>query len=107
MLLGFPVVVHTDHKNLTYPTKTNIRVKSWKLLLSEYQLTLHFIKRKKNIRADAFYRMRFETSQNSDVTDELCVFSDDPHVLCMDLLSCSIKTRTPLLKNQDCMLFGL
>lgn len=27
MLLGFPVLVHTDHKKLIYPTETNMRVK--------------------------------------------------------------------------------
>ena len=35
MLLGFPVVIHTDHKKLIYPTETNMRAKRWKLLLSE------------------------------------------------------------------------
>ena len=99
MLLGFPVVVHTDHKNLTYPTETNIRVKSWKLLLSEYQLTLHFIKRKKNIRADAFYRMRFETSQNSDVTDELSVFSDDPPCVMHGLVIKQHQDADPMIEK--------
>ena len=44
MLLGFEVIVHTDQKNLIYPNETSIRVKRWKLLLSEYFLSLHFIK---------------------------------------------------------------
>lgn len=54
MLLGFPVVVQTDHKNLIYPTETSLRVKRWKLLLSEYRLTLHYIKGEKNVGVDAF-----------------------------------------------------
>lgn len=38
MLLEFPVIVHTDHKNLICPTETSLRVKRWKLLLSEYRV---------------------------------------------------------------------
>ena len=29
ILLGFPVIVHTNHKNLIYPTETSLRVKRW------------------------------------------------------------------------------
>ena len=60
MLLCFPVVVHTDHKNLIYPTETILRVKRWKLHLSEYRLSMHYIKGAKNVGADAFSRMRFD-----------------------------------------------
>lgn len=35
MLPGFEVIAHTDHKNLIYPNETSLRVKRWKLLLSE------------------------------------------------------------------------
>ncbi|KAG6611400.1 Pol Polyprotein [Phytophthora cinnamomi] len=71
MLLGFPVVVHTDHKNLIYPTETSLRVKRWKLLLSEYHLTMRYIKGEKNVGADAFSRMRFDTTENPPVQDEI------------------------------------
>ncbi|GMF24805.1 unnamed protein product [Phytophthora fragariaefolia] len=61
MLLGFLVVVHTDHKNLIYPTENSLRVKRWNSLLSKYRLTMEDIKGKKNIGAGAFSRMRFGT----------------------------------------------
>ena len=57
MLLGFPVVVHTDHKNLIYPNETSLRVKRYKLILCEYRLTMTYIKGERKIGADAFSRM--------------------------------------------------
>ncbi|OWZ03089.1 Pol Polyprotein [Phytophthora megakarya] len=78
MLLGFPIVVHTDHKNLIYPTETNLRVKRWKLLLSEYRLTMSYIKGEKNVGADAFSRMRFDTNKDSSLNDEIYAGSTQP-----------------------------
>ena len=54
MLLGFTVIVHTDHKNLIYPTETSLHVKRWKLLLTEYIIFIHYIKGTKNVGANAF-----------------------------------------------------
>lgn len=71
MLLGFPVVVHTDHKNLIFPTETSLRVKRWKLLLSEYRMTMHYIKGVKNVGADAFSRMRFAIGNDAALVDEI------------------------------------
>ncbi|OWZ22221.1 Pol Polyprotein [Phytophthora megakarya] len=76
MLLGFPVVVHTDHKNLIYPTATNLRVKRWKLLLSEYRLSLHYIEGVKNVGADAFSRMRFATDKGKSLYEEICAATE-------------------------------
>ncbi|POM60986.1 Pol protein [Phytophthora palmivora] len=71
MLLGFPIIVHTDHKNLIYPTETSLRIKRWKLLLAEYRLTCQYIQGKANIGADAFSRMELERElKNLDVEDE-------------------------------------
>ena len=33
MLLGYKIILHTDHKNLIYPKETSLRVKRWKLIL--------------------------------------------------------------------------
>ncbi|KAE9337053.1 hypothetical protein PF008_g12731 [Phytophthora fragariae] len=71
MLLGFPVVVHTDHKYLIYPTENSLRVKRWKLLLSEYRLAMEYIQGEKNISADAFSRIRFATSEGPPLNDAL------------------------------------
>ncbi|GMF42177.1 unnamed protein product [Phytophthora fragariaefolia] len=66
MLLGFRVVIYTDPKNMIYPTETSLRVKRWKLLLSEYRLSIQYIKGVKNIGADAFSRMRFDTGAGTE-----------------------------------------
>jgi cleavage and polyadenylation specificity factor subunit 1 len=78
MLLGFDVVVHTDHKNLIYPTETSLRVKRWKLLLAEYRLTLHYIQGARNVGADAFSRMRFEIAEQTSLMEEICATTEEP-----------------------------
>ncbi|POM64725.1 LOW QUALITY PROTEIN: Retrovirus Polyprotein [Phytophthora palmivora] len=71
MLLGFPIIVHTDHKNLIYPTETSLQIKRWKLLLAEYRLTCQYIQEKVNIGADAFSRMELEIElKNLEIEDE-------------------------------------
>ena len=81
MLIGFPVVVHTDHMNLIYPTETSLRVKRWKLLLSENRLSMHYIKGDKNVGVDAYSRMRFdnlETKSKLQLSEEVCSTTDAP-----------------------------
>ena len=70
--------MHTDKKNIIYPNETSLRVKRWKLLLSEYRLSLHFIKGIKKVGADAFYQMRFDTSERAQMHDEINAATDDP-----------------------------
>ncbi|OWZ08675.1 Pol Polyprotein [Phytophthora megakarya] len=57
MLLGFPIVIHTDHKNLLYPQETSLRIKRWKLLLEEYRLSVEYVAGSQNVGADAFSRL--------------------------------------------------
>ena len=78
MLLGFSVVVHTDHKNLIYPNETSLRVKRWKLLLSEYRLTMNYIRGEKNIGDDAFSRMRFANIKGPSINDEVYTLNTTP-----------------------------
>ncbi|OWY95653.1 LOW QUALITY PROTEIN: Pol Polyprotein [Phytophthora megakarya] len=78
MLLGFPIVVHTDHKNLIFPTKKNLRTKRWKLRLAEYRLSMGYIKGNKNVGADAFSRMRFETKEQATVMEEMYFANNNP-----------------------------
>ena len=82
MLLGFEVIMHTDHKNLIYPNETSLRVKRWKLLLFEYRLSLHCIKCIKNFGADAFSRMRFDTAEQPQMHDELTPRRTIHHLSC-------------------------
>ena len=81
MLLCFPVVVHTDHKNLIYPTETSLQVKRWNLLLSMYRLSMYYIKGTKNVGADAFSRMQFtnlETKSKLQLAEKVCTATDEP-----------------------------
>jgi predicted aspartyl protease len=77
MLLGQRILVHSDHKNLLYPTENNLRVKRWKLLLQEYQLEMHYIKGEKNIGADSFSRLPRNSSSESSVLEELFVVEEE------------------------------
>ncbi|KAJ0391230.1 hypothetical protein P43SY_008411 [Pythium insidiosum] len=77
MLLGFEIIVHTDHKNLIYPTETSLRVKRWKLLLEEYRLKVKYIKGDTNVGADAFSRMRFDTTETFNCLNELLASSTE------------------------------
>ena len=49
---------------------------------------MHYIKVEKNVGADAFSRMRFQNSSNSDVPpmDKLCAIADDPPCVMADLV---------------------
>ncbi|KAE9258938.1 hypothetical protein PR003_g35006, partial [Phytophthora rubi] len=65
MLLGFPVVIHTDHKNLLFPQENSLRVKRWKLLLEEYRLSVQYVPGPLNIGADTFSRLRYDFVQQA------------------------------------------
>jgi hypothetical protein len=56
ILLGYPIIVFTDHKNNTVDgLKASGRdsLTCWLLLLEEYGVTFEYLRRKKNIVADA------------------------------------------------------
>ncbi|KAG3180011.1 hypothetical protein PC128_g15733 [Phytophthora cactorum] len=59
LLLGFDVIVHTNHKSLVYPTDTNLDGA-------------------KNIRADVFSRMKFESEQQQTLDEEIYAETDEP-----------------------------
>jgi RNase H-like domain found in reverse transcriptase len=54
ILLGYPIIVYTDHKNNTFNgLKASDRVLLWLLLLEEYGVTFEYLPGKKNVVADA------------------------------------------------------
>jgi hypothetical protein len=54
ILLGYPIIVYTDHKNNTFNgLKASDRVLRWLLLLEEYGVTFEYLPGKKNVIADA------------------------------------------------------
>jgi hypothetical protein len=68
MLLGAPITIYTDHKNLTHKLSsfTTQRVLRWRLLLEEYGPTFKYKSGPQNVVADALSRV--PTSRTSRAT---------------------------------------
>ncbi len=57
ILLGYPVIIHTDHKNLAFDKQlNNPRVLRWRLAIEEYMPTLQWVPGVKNPVADLLSR---------------------------------------------------
>jgi hypothetical protein len=80
MLLGHRIVVHTDHKNLTYPNSkhSSDRVLRQRLTLEEYGVEINYITGDKNVVADTLSRLPTEELFNLDDSN---VFSLDLAVI--------------------------
>jgi hypothetical protein len=57
ILLGYKIIVHTDHKNMTYAKITFDRVLHWYLPIEEFGPEFRHIKGKHNLIADALSRL--------------------------------------------------
>eukprot|EP00957_Ditylum_brightwellii_P022004 1659889-Ditylum_brightwellii.AAC.1 len=77
ILLGFPITVYTDHKNLTHDTVLLLseRVMQWQLLIEEFFPEVKDIKGIKNVVADALGRLCTETG--NPVQDLAQISPDD------------------------------
>jgi hypothetical protein len=57
IILGFPIEVHTDHKNLIYSNFENARVQCWRLALEEYSPSIVYRPGPDNPVANALSRL--------------------------------------------------
>jgi hypothetical protein len=62
ILLGYKIIVHTDHKHLTYAKSTSDRVMRWRLLIEEFGPELRHIKGRHKLIADALSRLDLDDS---------------------------------------------
>ncbi|MGH7974450.1 MAG: Ty3/Gypsy family RNase HI domain-containing protein, partial [bacterium] len=56
VLYGFPLLIHTDHKNLTFKNFSSDRVNRWRLLMEDFNYEFYYLPGKDNIIADALSR---------------------------------------------------
>jgi hypothetical protein len=62
ILLGQKIIIHTDHKNLTFGQLTSERVMRWRLYLEEYSPDISYIKGEQNVVADALSRLPYDAT---------------------------------------------
>ena len=68
ILLGYKLIVHTDHKNLLYKKMSTDRLIRWRLLLEEYDVEFRHIAGEKNVVADALSRL--DSDYDMDVAEK-------------------------------------
>ncbi|MGH7974345.1 MAG: RNase H-like domain-containing protein, partial [bacterium] len=79
ILLGFPLTIHTDHKNLTYKNFTSDRVNRWRLLIEEFNHKFEYLPGKKNFIADMLSRFPMMDTPSMNV-QQCFVAVDNPPV---------------------------
>jgi hypothetical protein len=83
ILLDYPIIVFTDHKNNTFNglkefASDRVLLISWLLLLEEYGVTFEYLpeKKQKNVVADALSRLDIDSLKIQEETEEvLTLFS--------------------------------
>lgn len=75
ILLGFEIVIYTDHVNLTYKStlSDSQRVMRWRMIIEEFAPTIKYIKGEANTVADSLSRLPLiydaETKENSKILE--------------------------------------
>ena len=84
------MVVHTNHKNLTYENFNTDRVIRWRLIIEEYGPDLRYIEGPKNVVADALSRLGLKDNPDFKDMTEQCQFYES-QVMAID--------DTPVIKT--------
>jgi len=71
IIYGYPVIIHTDHKNLAHDSQfKTARILRWRMAIEEYLPTLHWIPSVKNPVADLLSHHPTISMASEDETDE-------------------------------------
>jgi hypothetical protein len=73
ILLGYKIVVHADHKNLTYARCTFDRVMRWRLLIEEFGPEFHYMKVKHKLISHALSRLERDAGDPQDKPTAQCM----------------------------------
>jgi hypothetical protein len=89
ILLGYKIIVHTDHKKLTYAKSISDRVMRWPLLIEELGPEFRHIKGEHNLIYDALSRLElYDSSKESNL--------EKPTAQCM----AAIISRTKIINDE-------
>ena len=80
ILVGFPLVFHSDHKNLSFDTFKSERVSRWRLLLEEYIYEFVYTPGKANIIADMISRYPMQPISKDDIVEVNTLSPDDDYM---------------------------
>ena len=69
ILFGFPLILHSDHKNLSFNNFNSERVRRWRLLLEEYPYEFRYTPGRENFIADMISRFDMLPVPQLDVID--------------------------------------
>jgi hypothetical protein len=89
ILLGYKIIVHTDHKKITYAKCTSDRVMRWSLLIEEFGPEFRHIKGKHKLVADALSRLYLDDSSEESKLEK-------PTAQCM----AAIISRTEMINDK-------
>ena len=95
ILLGYKVIVHTDHKNLTCKNFNTERVMRWRLVLEEFGPELNYIKGENNVVADALSRLDMDNNREILNLTEAAGYDDE------DLPSGSFPIRYSAIRKEQ------
>ena len=102
ILLGQKLIIHTDHKNLTYEKHVSDRVMRWHLFLEEYGPDIRYIKGEHNIIADALSWLDIQVNRKHQNHTEMSFLSTE-HIqfpIHTALIATEQKEDTELIKKK-------